>query len=161
MKYVVPLLLFFFWSIKIFSVSSNYQPYRQVANMDLPLLFEEMENMSTEEFLALTPKEIRRRTGKHFGWKKSFALKAAQKKIRKNIKPLQNMRGEKSQVTALLLAMFLGFLGVHRFYLGYHGYGLLMLLTLGLYGILAVIDLVLIATGNLQPKHGIYTDSLD
>ena len=49
----------------------------------------------------------------------------------------------------------------NRFYLGYPALGVLMLVSLGGCFVLAVVDLILIATGELQPKWGDYTDSLD
>ncbi len=59
----------------------------------------------------------------------------------------------KSQIVALLLCIFLGFLGAHRFYLGYTGWGLIYLFTLGLFGIGWLIDLVrLILPKGLTPK---------
>ena len=63
----------------------------------------------------------------------------------------------KSQIVAAVLCFFLGFLGVHRFYLGYTGIGILMLLTLGLFGILTLIDFIRILIGDLKPKGGDYT----
>lgn len=57
-----------------------------------------------------------------------------------------------SQVTALLLVIFLGNLGFHRFYLGYTGIGVIQLLTLGGLGIWSLIDLIRIITGDLKPK---------
>ena len=68
--------------------------------------------------------------------------------------------GGKSQIVALVLCAFLGGLGVHRFYLGYTGIGIHMLLTLGLFGILTLIDFVRILTGSLKPKDGDYTTKL-
>jgi TM2 domain-containing membrane protein YozV len=66
----------------------------------------------------------------------------------------------KSQTTALLLSIFLGGLGVDRFYLGYTLLGVLKLITLGGFGIWYIIDLVMIITGDLQPKNGSYSKTL-
>lgn len=59
----------------------------------------------------------------------------------------------KSQIVALLLCIFLGLLGVHRFYLGYTLMGILYLFTAGLFGIGWLIDLILLIIPNgLTPK---------
>lgn len=58
-------------------------------------------------------------------------------------------------VATLLLCVFLGGLGVHRFYVGKIGTGLLMLFTFGGLGIWSIIDLVLVATGNFKDKDGL------
>ncbi|MDH3476286.1 MAG: TM2 domain-containing protein [Rhodospirillales bacterium] len=63
-------------------------------------------------------------------------------------------RSEKGFVPALLLCFFLGALGVHRFYVGKIGTGILMLLTLGGLGIWALIDFVVIAVGSFKDKDG-------
>jgi TM2 domain-containing membrane protein YozV len=68
--------------------------------------------------------------------------------------------GNKSQIVALLLCIFIGALGIHRFYLGHIGMGILYLLTFGLWGIGVIIDLILILTGDLKPKNGDYSEKL-
>jgi len=55
----------------------------------------------------------------------------------------------------LLLCFFLGGLGVHRFYAGKVGTGILMLLTLGGLGIWTVIDFVIIACGSFKDAKGL------
>jgi TM2 domain-containing membrane protein YozV len=60
----------------------------------------------------------------------------------------------KSRVVALLFCLFLGVIGVHRFYVGKIGTGILMVLTLGGLGIWALIDLILIAAGSFRDKEG-------
>ncbi len=61
---------------------------------------------------------------------------------------------DKSRLVALLLCFFLGPFGVHRFYTGKIGTGILWLLTLGLCGIGALIDLIMIACGTFKDKYG-------
>lgn len=97
--------------------------------------------------------------------------------VKKTVKTVETIKGDtvekeqvtnyapvassgKSQVTALLLSFFLGGLGVDRFYLGYTLLGVLKLITLGGLGIWALIDFILIITGDLQPKNGSYSQTL-
>jgi TM2 domain-containing membrane protein YozV len=61
----------------------------------------------------------------------------------------------KSRLTALLLCFFLGAFGIHRFYVGKVGTGVLWLLTLGVLGIGALIDFVMIATGSFRDADGL------
>lgn len=54
----------------------------------------------------------------------------------------------------MLLCLFLGSLGVHRFYVGKVGTGVLQLITLGACGIWTVIDFIIIAVGNFTDGDG-------
>jgi TM2 domain-containing membrane protein YozV len=65
------------------------------------------------------------------------------------------MVSEKGFVPALLLCFFLGGLGIHRFYVGKIGTGILMILTLGGLGIWAIVDFVMIAVGSFKDKDGL------
>jgi TM2 domain-containing membrane protein YozV len=60
----------------------------------------------------------------------------------------------KLRLAALLLCFFVGIFGVHRFYVGKIGTGLLSLFTLGGMGIWATIDLVFILVGHFEDKQG-------
>ena len=56
---------------------------------------------------------------------------------------------DNEMIIAAILCIFLGYFGIHRFYLGYTTIGILQLLTAGGCGIWAIIDLVRILTGDL------------
>jgi TM2 domain-containing membrane protein YozV len=75
-----------------------------------------------------------------------------------NGKPMLDAAGnpvsDKSRLAAALLCWFLGVLGVHRFYVGKIGTGILMLVTLGALGIWALIDLIVILVGSFRDKSG-------
>ena len=64
-------------------------------------------------------------------------------------------KSEKGFVPMLLLCFFLGGLGVHRFYAGKIGTGILMLITFGGLGIWTLIDFIIIATGSFTDKDGL------
>lgn len=63
--------------------------------------------------------------------------------------------GQKSFVVALLLCFFVGVLGVHRFYVGKIGTGILMLITAGGFGIWTLVDFIVIAVGKFTDKQGL------
>ena len=58
------------------------------------------------------------------------------------------------KTTALLITIFLGELGVHRFMSGKIGTGIIWLLTFGCFGIGYIVDVVQVATGKFTKKDG-------
>jgi TM2 domain-containing membrane protein YozV len=79
---------------------------------------------------------------------------------RVNDDPILGSTSGKSQLVAFVLCFFFGWIGVHRFYLGYTGIAIIQLLTLGGCGVWALIDLIMILTGDLKPRNGDYKDKL-
>jgi len=61
---------------------------------------------------------------------------------------------DKDWLTTVLISFFVGFLGIDRFYLGYTGLGVLKLITLGGFGVWALIDLILIVMGKMTDAQG-------
>lgn len=76
-----------------------------------------------------------------------------------------NNQSEKSWVATLLLCVFLGSFGAHRFYVGKIGTGIamfLIMLLLGwlgigllICGIWSLIDLIMICIGSFKTKEGL------
>jgi len=60
----------------------------------------------------------------------------------------------KSKTTALVLCLFLGYLGAHRFYAGRIGSGVAQLLTGGGLGIWALWDFIQILRGKFADAQG-------
>ena len=63
--------------------------------------------------------------------------------------------GSKSWVATLLLCLFLGGLGIHRFYVGKVGTGILQLLTFGGLGIWVLVDFIMICVNAFTDKQGL------
>ncbi|HMS40051.1 MAG TPA: TM2 domain-containing protein [Pyrinomonadaceae bacterium] len=62
-------------------------------------------------------------------------------------------REVQSKTTMILIALFLGGLGIHRYMMGYSNWWL-MLITLGGCGIWSLIDLIQIIMGNMKMADG-------
>jgi TM2 domain-containing membrane protein YozV len=112
------------------------------ANADGKITYKELKTIATEA------------KGAKLSFKDKVVLKLFKNKITKSV--LAYAGGGKSQMAAMFLCLFLGSFGVHRFYLGYTWQGIVQIITLGGLGVWALIDLIRILTGSLQPKDGSY-----
>lgn len=61
---------------------------------------------------------------------------------------------QKSTTIALILVIFFGLLGIHRFYVGKIGTGILYALTGGLFGIGVIWDFICILRGTFVDARG-------
>ena len=64
-------------------------------------------------------------------------------------------------LTCLLLCIFLGYFGAHRFFTRKIGTGILMILTFGGCGIWYIIDLILIIAGKFKDSDGNFITEKD
>lgn len=69
---------------------------------------------------------------------------------RNNVSTLNQNVSNKDWLTTLLLCFFLGYLGIHRFYVGKTGTGIIQLLSGGGCGIWVLIDFIMICLGNFN-----------
>lgn len=65
---------------------------------------------------------------------------------------MSNSLSIKNYTVTLLLVIFLGFVGGHRFYVGKVGTGVLFLMTIGFLGFGWIIDIFTVAFGNFTDK---------
>ncbi len=71
------------------------------------------------------------------------------------ISKVENNVSPKSRLAITLLSFFLGFLGIHRFYLGRIVSGIFMILTLGGLGVWELVDFIIAVSGNFKDKNGL------
>ena len=75
-------------------------------------------------------------------------------------KPMVDAQGRpaspRSRLAAVLLAWLFGVFGVHRFYVGKGGTGILMILTLGGLGIWVLVDMIMILVGSFKDEQERY-----
>ena len=65
-----------------------------------------------------------------------------------------NLVSDKSKTIALLLCLFFGTFGLHHFYVGKTGKGILYIFTFGFLGIGCLVDIVRICTNQFKDKNG-------
>jgi len=71
------------------------------------------------------------------------------------VSTVETATGQKSWLVALLLCLFLGMVGAHRFYTGKVGTAILQIVTLGgFFGIWVLVALIMIAMGKFTDKQG-------
>jgi TM2 domain-containing membrane protein YozV len=121
----------------------------------------ELESVTLNTFKP-TPKQV---TVSDLSLKSNSYIPTAQQlkkatKIQKRLNKKAKSNGSISQPVAIILAALLGTLGIHRFYLGYTGIGIIQLLTFGGLGIWSLIDLIRIILGDLKPNGGEYDETL-
>ncbi|MDE5841941.1 MAG: TM2 domain-containing protein [Malacoplasma sp.] len=66
----------------------------------------------------------------------------------------QTQKSDKNWLVMLLLSFFLGYLGIHRFYAGKIGTGIVWLFTGGCLGIGWLVDFIRVICGGFKDKEG-------
>lgn len=61
-----------------------------------------------------------------------------------------NKTSGRSWIAAIIFCFFLGGLGIHRFYVGKIGTGVLYLFTFGLFGIGVIVDFIMLVCDNFK-----------
>ncbi|MHA1347878.1 MAG: NINE protein [Candidatus Heimdallarchaeaceae archaeon] len=70
--------------------------------------------------------------------------------VQVNVQGGQVGPSQKSRLLAFLLCLFFGYIGIHRFYVGKVGSGIVYFLTVGIWGIGWIIDCVVILLGGFK-----------
>jgi hypothetical protein len=152
------LIIFAFLGMFLTSISANTAAQYSSAQLALKVkasgLPAQIGQMSVSDFVEITPSQVKQITGQRLHFKEVVALKALQHTIKKELAKDGQSGNGKDQLVAIILVIFVGVLGVHRFYLGYPLIGVIQLLTIGGCGIWWLIDFFLIVFGSLKPSRG-------
>jgi TM2 domain-containing membrane protein YozV len=133
-------------SVKVVEITSTEIKYKKCDNINGPIY-----SIQKSEVFSIRYSN---------GSKENIKSSSNNNKVENTINDKSNSNSDKSQIVALVLCLFLGIIGIHRFYLGYPIEGVIMLLTLGGCGIWALIDLIRILSGTLKPKDNEYKTKL-
>lgn len=76
--------------------------------------------------------------------------------VNRNVNSAAVMVSPKSKWIAFFLCLFLGAVGIHRFYVGKIGTGIIWFFTVGFFGIGALVDLIVILVGGFRDKNGLF-----
>jgi TM2 domain-containing membrane protein YozV len=97
-------------------------------------------------------------------------VKSAIKDYKKQTPESVQAGGDKNQLVTLLLAIFLGMLGIHRFYIGRSGtvllqlglfvLGIFLVIPLYVLAVWVLVDIIRIVMGKLKPASGSYNPEL-
>lgn len=66
----------------------------------------------------------------------------------------EDLVSDKNKIVAIVLCVFLGWFGVHRFYTGHIKLGVVYLFSMGICGLGVLVDLILLCTHNYKDSLG-------
>ena len=132
------------------------------SNMPFAVTSKEVQELN-EAISLLQAKQPALASSQKLSFVEKVAIARQANKIKKQLAKIEKVsavekatEGGKSQIVAFILALIVGLLGAHRFYLGYPIEGLIMIFTFGGCGIWALIDILRIAMNDFKPKGGDY-----
>lgn len=96
-------------SASLFAFDTKYDVAPLAANAEVTQIDPELGKLNVEKFISLTPSEFEKMTGKKLGWKKTLAMKAAQKKMKKEMPASPD---DLSKELYIVLAILISFVAV-------------------------------------------------